>query len=95
MARTDSTKRDKDSGTSGISRRGFLTGTAAACAATIAPQAIGKSTDGIALRSMAHPRDEVEGFGLAPLKCEGQTVDYDKDDMHLDDNSETIEVWIR
>ena len=82
-------------------RRQFLTGTAAACAASIAPQAIGKSTDGIALRSMAHPtpyariRDEVKGFGLAPIKAEGQSMSYDKDDMHLDDNSETIEVWIR
>ena len=107
-------KAKKDSDLRGISRRGFLTGTAAACAAGIAPQAIGKSTDGIALRSMPHPflpdaldDGEVmcEGFGLAPLKAEGQSVSYDKGDMHLDklthqeplfdDNSETIEVWIR
>lgn len=52
-----------------ISRRQFLIGTAAA---SVAAASLTEDTDGVALRTIAP-----DGFGLAPLKAEGQTVSYD------------------
>ena len=70
-------------------RRQFLKGATLASAAILAPQVLA-NTDGVALRSMAHPylphkmteTEEIlgrldKGFGLAQVKCEGQPVRYD------------------
>jgi len=65
-----------------MDRRKFLKGVSGAAVAAVIPIS---DSDGVSLRSMAHPilihdaahHDMTRGFGLAPIKAEGAKVAYD------------------
>jgi len=58
-----------------MDRRGFIQSVLGAAAMTVVPG----SGDGVALKSIAHPRMQGKsvGFGLAQVKMEGASIPYD------------------